>query len=82
MNIHSQVHNWETSSVLIMIVLLGKFIESYSKMKTVEKLSDLASLKVSKAFLLKEKEQSKLNLGCKFEEIPVELLELKDFVIV
>lgn len=68
--------------MLIMIVILGKFIESYSKMKTVEKLSDLASLKVSKAFLIKEKDQKKLNLGCKVEDIPVELLELKDFVMV
>ena len=32
-------HNFEISSVLITIVLLGKFIESYSKKKTVDKLS-------------------------------------------
>jgi len=31
---------------------------------------------------LDEKDQRKLNLGCKFKEIPVELLELKDYVIV
>lgn len=82
MLIHSHVHNWETSSVLIMIIILGKFIEAYSKMKTVGKLSDLASLKVSKALLVKEKNRANINLGCKFEEIPVELLELKDYVLV
>jgi Cu+-exporting ATPase len=82
MMIHSHVHNWETSSILILIVLLGKYIESYSKMKTVDKLSDLASLKVTKANLLSEKDVKKLSLGCKFSEIPVELLEIKDFVLV
>jgi Cu+-exporting ATPase len=80
--IHSHVHNFETNAVLIFIVLLGKFIESFSKMKTVDKLSQLASLKVTKANLLKEQDLSKLNLSCKFDETPVELLEIDDFVLV
>lgn len=79
MSIHSHVHNFETASVLIMIVILGKFIESYSKMKTVGQLSNLASLKVSKANLIKSSEP---NLGSAYEEIAVELLELKDKVLV
>lgn len=54
--IMNHVHNWETSSVLIMIVMLGKFIESFSKTKTIKQLSDLASLKVSKANLLYTKD--------------------------
>ena len=33
--IHAQVHNWETSSVLIFIVILGKYIEAYSKTRTI-----------------------------------------------
>ena len=56
MSIHNHVHNFETSAVLILIVLLGKFIESYSKMKTVGKLSELASLKVTRANLIDEKD--------------------------
>jgi len=82
MMVHSHVHNFETASFIICIVLLGKFIETFSKLKTVDKLSDLASLKVSKANLLNEKNLNKINLGCKFKETPVELLEIKDFVIV
>ena len=46
MEVHSHVHNWETSAILILIVMLGKYIESYSKLKTIDKLSSLASLKV------------------------------------
>ena len=57
MLIHSHVHNWETSAILIYIVIIGKYIESYSKMKTVDQLSDLASLKVSKANLVQESDQ-------------------------
>ena len=45
-------HNTEISSVLITIILLGKFLENISKKKTVDKLSQLASLKVTKAHLL------------------------------
>jgi Cu+-exporting ATPase len=82
MSIHSHVHNFETSSVLILIVLIGKFIESYSKMKTVGKLSELASLKVTKANLVEEKDHTKLSLTSKSKEIPVELLEKKDHVLV
>ena len=39
MSIHSHVHNFETASVLIMIVILGKFIESYSKMQKLATLN-------------------------------------------
>ena len=81
MHVHSHVHNFETSAVLILIVLLGKYIESFSKMKTVEKLSDLASLKVTRANLIISDDKG-LSLGSKFEEIPVELLQKKDLVIV
>lgn len=56
MMIHGNVHNWETNAVLIFIILIGKYIESFSKMKTVDKLSSLASLKVTKANLLNEKD--------------------------
>ena len=38
MDIHSHSHNFETSSILILIVTLGKFIEIFSKMKTINKL--------------------------------------------
>ena len=38
MDIHSHSHNFETSSILILIVTIGKFIEIFSKMKTINKL--------------------------------------------
>lgn len=82
MMIHAHVHNWETSSILILIIVLGKYIEAYSKMKTVGQLSDLASLKVTKAFLVSESEKKNLSLTAKTSEIPVELLEVKDLVMV
>lgn len=82
MQVHSHAHNFETASVLITIVLIGKFIESYSKMKTVDKLSELASLKVSQANLLDESDQNKVDLNSKFKTVKVELLEKNDLVIV
>ena len=82
MEVHSAVHNFETSSILILIVLLGKFIEAYSKLKTIDKLSNLASLKVHKALLLDQKDLSKVSLNSEFKEIAVELLQIRDLVMV
>ena len=39
MVIQEHSHNFEISSALITIILLGKYLESLSKKKTVEKLS-------------------------------------------
>ncbi len=55
---------FEISSVLITIILLGKFLESISKKKTVDKLSQLASLKVTKANLIELKKNESLTLNC------------------
>ena len=82
MQMHGHVHNFETASILITIVIGGKLIESYSKMKTVDQLSNLASLKVTKANLIEETDVKKLTLSLPFKEIAVELLELKDFVMI
>jgi len=47
-------HNFEISSTLITVILLGKLLEALSKKQTVDKLSQLASLKVTKAMLVSE----------------------------
>jgi P-type Cu+ transporter len=52
MMVSDHAHMFEISSALITIILLGKFLETLSKKKTVDKLSELASLRVTKAILL------------------------------
>ena len=47
-------HCFEISSTLITVILLGKLLESISKKQTVDKLSQLAGLKVTKAMLVSE----------------------------
>ena len=37
--VHEHGHNFEISATLIMVILFGKFLESFSKKQTVEKLS-------------------------------------------
>lgn len=54
MRVHNHAHNFEISASLITVILLGKFLESFSKKQTVDKLSQLASLKVTKAMLLRQ----------------------------
>ena len=76
MQIHEHAHNFEISSTLITVILLGKFLESFSKKQTVDKLSQLASLKVSKATLLK----SPPTLSQEGEDIDVDLLVVGDFI--
>jgi cation transport ATPase len=53
---------------------LGKLLESISKKKTVDKLSQLASLKVTKANLIESKDFKHLDLNSSDKEVPVELL--------
>lgn len=62
---------FEISSVLITIILLGKLLETLSKKRTVDKLSQLASLKVTKAILLESGKE---------KEIEVDLLMVNDLV--
>ena len=50
--VHEHAHNFEISSTLITVILFGKCLEAYSKKQTVDKLTGLASLKVTKACLI------------------------------
>ena len=54
MEVQENAHNFEISSALITIIILGKYIETLSKKKTLDKLSQLASLKVTRAFLIEK----------------------------
>lgn len=80
MSIMEHVHNFEISSVLITIILLGKYLETISKKRTVDKLSQLASLKVTKANLILKNPNEVLSLNSKDKETEVELLQVNDFV--
>ena len=53
--VHEHGHNFEISATLITVILLGKWMESFSKKQTVDKLSELASLKVTKASMIYER---------------------------
>lgn len=70
-------HNFEICSALITIILLGKYIEQVSKKKTMDKLSELASLKVSKANLV---ENSEKQLEAQSREIPIDLVQINDLL--
>jgi cation transport ATPase len=52
MRVMDLVHNFEMSSTLLTIILLGKLLEAVSKRKTVEKLEQLSSLTITDAELL------------------------------
>ncbi len=74
MIVQEHSHNFEISSALITIILLGKYIETISKKKTVDKLSQLASLKVTKANLIEMRSDEPIDLNAKDKEIEVELV--------
>lgn len=69
-------HNFEISSTLITAILLGKLLETLSKKQTVDKLSQLASLKVTKAMLM----ESPPKLENPGVETDVDLLCIGDLV--
>ena len=73
---HAIAHNFEVSSTLITVILLGKLLETFSKKQTVDKLSQLASLKVTKAILM----EAPPKLEKAGVETDVDLLAVGDFV--
>jgi Cu+-exporting ATPase len=64
-------HSFETSAVLITIILLGKYLESRSKMQTTTAITKLAKLQVSDAVIVYEDKEY---------EIDVNLLEVGDIM--
>lgn len=73
-------HFFEVSSTILVIISIGKFIETYARSKTLQKLSDLASIKVTKAVLFVPNEPDSLNFDGKETEIAVELLNKNDLI--
>lgn len=64
---------FETSAIIITLVLLGKILEGKAKSRTSEALQKLAQLQVKRAHLLREETEM---------DIPVEQLGLGDLLIV
>jgi len=63
--------SFQTSAVLISIILLGKYLESKSKMQTTSAIAKLAQLQISDANIVVDEEEF---------SIPCELLEVGDMV--
>jgi len=73
-------HFFEVSSTILVIISIGKYIETYAKSKTLQKLSDLASIKVTKACLFTPEKPDAISFSGKEEVIPVELLNKNDLI--
>lgn len=76
-SVHEHAHNFEIAATLITVILFGKFLESVTKKQTVDKLSQLASLKVSKAMLMAETGAKLSDVGTETE---VDLLVVGDII--
>lgn len=75
MEILHHTHNWEMSATLIVAIMFGKLLEAVTKKQTVDKLSQLANLKVTKAFVVQS-----LDLGSEGQETDVEMLIVDDLI--
>jgi len=73
-------HFFEVSSTILVIISIGKFIETYARSKTLQKLSDLASIKVTKAVLFEPNDPDSINFNGNETEIAVELLNKNDLI--
>lgn len=74
--VHEHAHNFEIAATLITVILFGKLLESFSKKQTVDKLQQLASLKVSKAILM----QPGAQLSDSGKDTLVDLLVVGDII--
>lgn len=72
--------NFEISAILITIIILGKFLEAISKKKTVDKLAQLAGLKVTKANLIEVRSNQQLTLDLPDREMEVDMLQVNDLL--
>jgi len=75
-SVHEHGHNFEIASTLITVILFGKLLESVTKKQTVDKLQQLASLKVSKASLMKDG----ASLADTGEDTEIDLLVVGDVI--
>lgn len=80
MKVTEHAHSFEVASTILFIICLGKFLEAYAKSKTVQKLSDLASIKVTKATLFTPKDMNNIDFNGEERVIQVELLCKNDII--
>lgn len=80
MKITEHAHSFEVSSTILFIICIGKYLEAYAKSRTVQKLSDLASIKVTKATLFVPNNEAAIDFNGEERVIPVELLNKNDYI--
>lgn len=79
---------FDTSAMLISFIMLGKYLEIVAKGRTSDALKKLMSLQASTAVLLTDPDDQSGEMNVKYDpeklskevEIPIELLQLGDFV--
>ena len=79
MKVMENAHLFEISATILVIISLGKVLEAYSKKRTVQKLTDLASQSVTNAILFTP-QNKEISFEGNEEEIQVEFLEVGDLV--
>jgi Cu+-exporting ATPase len=80
MRVTEHAHSFEVASTILVIISIGKYLESYARAKTVQKLSDLASIKVTKALLFTPADTDNVTFEGEEKEVAVELLGKNDLV--
>ena len=80
MKVHEHAHHFEVSATLLGLITLGKLLEACSKQKTVKKLTDLASMNVTKGHLFTPANPDHPTLEGTEEEVQVEPLDEGDLV--
>lgn len=56
-------HSFETSALLISIILFGKYLESRTKHKTTDAITKLASLQISRAIMIEDNREREVDLA-------------------
>ena len=77
---HEHAHWFEASCTILFVISTGKFLEAYAKSITVKRISDLASIKVSKATLFIPNNSEEINFNGEEKQIQVELLNKNDII--
>jgi cation transport ATPase len=80
MKVMENAHLFEISATILVILSIGKTLEAYSKSKTVQKLTDLASNSVTSAVLFTPENPDGVTFEGKEEEVQVEFVDEGDLI--
>lgn len=80
MKVMENAHLFEISATILVIICVGKMLEAYTKQRTVQKLTELASGSVTTGILFTPESLEQMSFEGREEELQIEFIDEGDLV--